>query len=413
MSAILYIPIGIVMAITNQQSSTYLVNQLICGLLFPGRPVANMVFVTYGYVGRPYIRDFLLPTNNRQITSLQGLKFTSDLKLGQYMKIPPRLLFGIQTSATVISSLVQIGVLNWMLSNIKGICTPEAVNGFTCPLAKVHFNGSILWGIIGPVRFFGNKALYRPLIWAFLIGAVAPIVVWILGRRGNKNFWSKVNLPIIFGSLSWIPPASGLNFSVWAIVCFVFNFHIIHRYSAWWKKYNMTLSAALDSGVALGVVLIFFGVYYPGWMDDFHWWGTEVYKQVSTERFFMMEQTLSDEMLYNRDATGRRVHIRILPQARNLVRKVGENAGRFWVRSGILKIMVFPLLQMPEQQTFFIRRFWINTEYVLTFISRLICIRLKAKVLSQITHPLVVKSKIPHKSCERVTAVIQVIQVSC
>ena len=93
MSAILYIPIGIVMAITNQQSSTYLVNQLICGLLFPGRPVANMVFVTYGYVGRPYIRDFLLPTNNHQITSLQGLKFTSDLKLGQYMKIPPRLLF--------------------------------------------------------------------------------------------------------------------------------------------------------------------------------------------------------------------------------------------------------------------------------------------------------------------------------
>ncbi|RPB20278.1 hypothetical protein L211DRAFT_841963 [Terfezia boudieri ATCC MYA-4762] len=38
-----------------------------------------MVFVTYGY-----------------ITSTQGLKFSSDLKLGHYMKIPPRLLFSIQ-----------------------------------------------------------------------------------------------------------------------------------------------------------------------------------------------------------------------------------------------------------------------------------------------------------------------------
>ena len=42
----------------------------------------------------------------------------------------------------------------------------------------------------------------------------------------------------------------------------------------------MTLSAALDSGLAVGVVVIFFGVVYPGWMSGFSWWGTEVYKQV-------------------------------------------------------------------------------------------------------------------------------------
>lgn len=47
---VFFVPIGIVMAITNQQSSLFLVCQLICGSLFPGRPVANMVFVTYGYV---------------------------------------------------------------------------------------------------------------------------------------------------------------------------------------------------------------------------------------------------------------------------------------------------------------------------------------------------------------------------
>ena len=47
---IFFVPIGIVMAITNQQSSLFLICQLICGTVFPGRPVANMVFVTYGYV---------------------------------------------------------------------------------------------------------------------------------------------------------------------------------------------------------------------------------------------------------------------------------------------------------------------------------------------------------------------------
>lgn len=43
----------------------------------------------------------------------------------------------------------------------------------------------------------------------------------------------------------------------------------------------MTLSAALDSGLAFAVVIIFFGVIYPGWSQGFSWWGTEVYKQVS------------------------------------------------------------------------------------------------------------------------------------
>lgn len=42
-TALLFIPVGIVMAITNQHSSLYLICQIICGVVFPGRPVANMV----------------------------------------------------------------------------------------------------------------------------------------------------------------------------------------------------------------------------------------------------------------------------------------------------------------------------------------------------------------------------------
>ncbi|KAF7503798.1 hypothetical protein GJ744_003239 [Endocarpon pusillum] len=261
-TSLLFIPVGIVMAITNQHSSLYLVCQLIAGYLFPGAPVANMVFVTYSY-----------------ISSAQGIKFSSDLKLGHYMKLPPRLLFSVQMLATLVSSLTQIGVLNWMFTHMPGLCTPSAINGFSCPLARVHFNGSILWGVVGPARFFGRGALYRPLIWAFLIGAIAPMVVWLIGRRRPKtSVWRKINPPVLFGSLSWIPPASGLNFSVWAVVCFAFNHVLRRRRSEWWGKYTMTMSAALDSGLAFALLIVFFGVVYPGWMDGFRWWGTEVYK---------------------------------------------------------------------------------------------------------------------------------------
>ncbi|KAA6412874.1 MAG: OPT family small oligopeptide transporter [Lasallia pustulata] len=261
-TSVMFIPVGIVMAITNQHSSLYLICQLVCGILFPGRPVANMVFVTYCY-----------------ISSAQGVKFSSDLKLGHYMKIPPKLLFTVQMVATLVSSVTQIGVLNWMFAYIPGLCTPQAINGFNCPIARVHFNGSILWGVVGPQRFFGPGALYRHLVWAFLVGALAPIAIWLVARRHKTGILRKINLPVLFGSLGWIPPATGLNFSVWALVCFLFNCLIRRRAPAWWGKYTMTLSAALDSGLAFALVIVFFGFVYPGWMDGFRWWGTEVYKQ--------------------------------------------------------------------------------------------------------------------------------------
>lgn len=260
--AIFFIPNGIIMAITNQHSSIYLICQLICGVAFPGRPIANMVFVTYGY-----------------ISSAQGIKFASDLKLGHYMKIPPRIMFLVQIVATLVSSVTQIGVLNWMFANVRGICTPEAVNGFTCPIARVHFNGSILWGVVGPGEFFGSSAIYRYLVWCFPLGAFLPIPLWLYSRHKKHSLLRKVNLPVIFGAMGWIPPATGLNFSVWALVCFLFNYLIKRRANAWWGKYTMTLSAALDSGLAFGIVIVFFVFIYPGWMKDFSWWGTEVYKQ--------------------------------------------------------------------------------------------------------------------------------------
>ncbi|KXG45401.1 Uncharacterized domain UPF0507 [Penicillium griseofulvum] len=223
--------------------------------------------------------------------SAQGIKFSSDLKLGHYMKIPPRILFGVQMMATLVSSLTQIGVLNWMFTFVPGLCTPEAINGFNCPIARVHFNGSILWGVVGPQRFFGPGGLYRPLVWAFLVGAVAPLGAWLLGRHSKKSFWRMVNFPILFGSLSWIPPATGLNFSIWALVCFVFNYVIRRRRTAWWEKYAMTLSAALDSGLAFAVVVVFFAFIYPGLVDGFKWWGTEIYKQTGKRLHFFLVST--------------------------------------------------------------------------------------------------------------------------
>lgn len=62
-----------------QQMGLNVITEFIIGFLYPGRPVANVTFKTYGY-----------------ISMSQALYFLSDFKLGHYMKIPPRSMFFAQ-----------------------------------------------------------------------------------------------------------------------------------------------------------------------------------------------------------------------------------------------------------------------------------------------------------------------------
>src|ERR1700722_8561672 len=89
----------------------------------PGRPIAMMLFKSWGYM-----------------IAFNGLNYVSDMKVGHYMKIPPRSMFRAQFFAVVWLSLVQIGTYNFLRGNIKGICTPEQAQGLTCPNARTFFN---------------------------------------------------------------------------------------------------------------------------------------------------------------------------------------------------------------------------------------------------------------------------------
>ncbi|KAL0573516.1 hypothetical protein V5O48_008437, partial [Marasmius crinis-equi] len=96
------VPIGTIEAITNQRVALNVITELIIGYALPGRPIAMMMFKTWGYN-----------------TIWQAMEFTSDLKLGHYMKIPPRPMFWAQVVGTIVAGTAQLGVQSWMFSNIS------------------------------------------------------------------------------------------------------------------------------------------------------------------------------------------------------------------------------------------------------------------------------------------------------
>ncbi|KAF8262026.1 OPT oligopeptide transporter protein-domain-containing protein [Lactarius quietus] len=259
------IPIGIIAAITNQEIGLNVVTELIIGYLLPGRPIAVMMFKTWG-----------------SISVIQALNFAGDFKLGHYMKIPPRQMFFCQVVATMIASTVQIGVQKWLFSNVSEICSPTQKDGFTCPSTTVFGNASIIWGVIGPQRIFSHGQLYYGLLFFFLIGIILPIIQWILHKKFKVGLLRYLNFPVIFAAMNLMPPATPINYVPSVLLCFLFNFVIRRRHFGWWTKYNFVLSGALDAGYAIGVVFVFFTLQYPdngniGLNSIQNWWGNTVF----------------------------------------------------------------------------------------------------------------------------------------
>ena len=115
------------------------------------------------------------------------------------------------------------------------------------------------------------------MLWFFAIGALAPIPFYFLARRYPHSLARYVNIPVLFSGLAAIPPATGINYASWLIVGFVFNFFLRRYKLSWWMRYNYILSAALNAGVVLGMLVIFFCLTLPKGGVSVKWWGNEVW----------------------------------------------------------------------------------------------------------------------------------------
>ncbi|XP_011038844.1 PREDICTED: oligopeptide transporter 1 isoform X3 [Populus euphratica] len=255
------LPVGVVQATTNMQIGLNVITELVIGYMYPGKPLANVAFKTYGY-----------------ISMTQALSFLGDFKIGHYMKIPPKSMFIVQLVGTVVSSTVYFATAWWLLSSVENICNPDLLSDgspWTCPGSDVFYNASIIWGVVGPLRMFTDKGVYPEQNWWFLIGFLAPVPKWFLERKFPEKKWIKlIHIPLILSATASMPSAKTVHYWSWASVGFIFNYIIYRRYKGWWAKHTYILSAALDAGVAFVGVILYFSlqskdIYGPAW------WGAD------------------------------------------------------------------------------------------------------------------------------------------
>ncbi|KAJ3126398.1 hypothetical protein HK100_010274 [Physocladia obscura] len=237
MVGITIIPFGIIEGISGQRVATNIESEMIFGFIMPNRIVENMTFKTLSYVG-----------------TMQGLTFLEDLKLGHFVKIPPRTMFGVQITATVMSAIFNTIILTKIYEDF-GMSTNPPV-GWNAYNYKLFLSSGAIWGAIGSSRFFGFGTPYGICLWGFVIGAIAPIVPYLLHTQFPTGNWHLVNVPLIMWMRS---PVGSIKSDVVTplLVAWVVNGVVKKRWFKWWQRYAYLMSSAFDFGSGLGLVVCF------------------------------------------------------------------------------------------------------------------------------------------------------------
>ncbi|KIO28855.1 hypothetical protein M407DRAFT_21934 [Tulasnella calospora MUT 4182] len=281
LAILLVIPECYLQAIAGQTAAINLLPQVISGALWPEKPMTNMESGKKRCCGGIVV--FKVYTIS---TASVGASFVQALKLGHYMKVPPKFL----VVGVFVSTVFQIGVKQLIFEGVEDVCEPGQSARLVCAHSQVFYTASIVWGLIGPKRQFGKGGVYYGPIYAVIAGAVLPVLFWWWNRRSPGRSWlRRFNVAVAVNGPTWIPPATGVNYSSWfayvdGTLCDQEYFLRTRRYR-WWSRYNYVLAGALDSGTAIGIILCFLILQLPkrGALS-LKWWGNTVWQNTADGR---------------------------------------------------------------------------------------------------------------------------------
>lgn len=253
------LPSGYVLALSGQLIGNNVFADVVGGYLLSKRPEAFMSFKAI--------------TVQSLITALQ---VTANMKLGHYMKIPPRIMLIVQLLATLIVTCVQVLVKTILRLTIPDLCSDTQPLGLTCVMANVYYVSALLWSGLSPKYVFFSQS-FQFVLWGLLAGALVPVLFWLMRRRFKARWLLYLHAPLFFNSITYTPMSLSINYTCWFFLAFIFQYWLRRHRFRWWSKYNFVTANALDLGTVVSELLIFFTIQLPlNKSPIIDWWGNRV-----------------------------------------------------------------------------------------------------------------------------------------
>ncbi|KAF6835534.1 peptide transporter mtd1 [Colletotrichum plurivorum] len=237
--------------------STNQISKMVAGVVHPGRPLANLYFASWSH------QVILLAVN-----------LANWLKVGQYTKVPHRVMFGTQIYGTLLGAGLNYAVMTTIVSSQRETLLDSKGNNVWSGSTMQSLNSqAITWALAKEMYGAAGRYVIVPL--GLLIGACLPLIHWGVIRVVPRVRDWPINTTIIvafagktyFGNTSWI----------WSSIAVgVFSqFWLRRRLPRVYNKYNYLIGAALDGGSQVVIFILSFAVFgASGKEHPFPtWWG--------------------------------------------------------------------------------------------------------------------------------------------
>ncbi|KAJ6517714.1 OPT oligopeptide transporter [Mycena vulgaris] len=236
--------------------------QVITSYMAPGDPVANMYGALYG--GQP---------------TVQGIKLLGDLKLGQYLKIPPKVNFVVQILGCIVGALLNyVMMLSIIDKQRPALLSISGTRLWSGQNAQSYNSNAIAWGALGKEMFRAGST-YQWVPAALGLGCLLPIPGYILWRMYPKNtFFRNFNTGIVVQYSCYLSVGINTSVNTSTAVGLFSQLYLRRKHPRWFTKYNYIVAGALDGGTQVISFILNLAVF--GAVGNAHafpeWWGNDL-----------------------------------------------------------------------------------------------------------------------------------------
>ncbi|KAJ4340931.1 hypothetical protein N0V95_007385 [Ascochyta clinopodiicola] len=240
-------------------------SKVIAGLMLPGRPIGNMYFAAWSH---------------NVISS--SLQLSMDLKLGEYFKIPPRVMFLTQIYGTVLGGFINYAVMiSIVAGNKELLADTNGDSSWSGATIQSYNTNASTWALAAYIYKQGQ--IYSIVPFGLLIGAAIVaahrIFAQFVPKIGNFSV-DEINFPQFIQYAGYIPYNQSQTCVLlsWTIVGFYTQFYLRNYRPRIFKDYSYLIAGAFDGASLTCLFILSFAVFGAGGraVPFPRWWGNNV-----------------------------------------------------------------------------------------------------------------------------------------
>ncbi|KAK3313104.1 OPT oligopeptide transporter [Apodospora peruviana] len=255
LSTILYSRYGNGIATNN-------LSKMLAGLMLPERPVGNMYFAAWSHnvIGN-------------------AVTLSNDLKMGEYLKIPPRAMFLTQIYGTILGGFINYAVMIGIVSSNRDLlANSDGNSSWSGAYAQGYNTNASSWALAHYLYAGGKKFAMVPVGLGIGAAVVAFHRVFVYFIPKIKNFsTSEINMPQFIQYAGYIPYNQSQTCVLLSQVIsgFFCQFYLRNYRPKIFKDYLYLVTGALDGASLLALFILSFAVFGAGGVSRPFptWWG--------------------------------------------------------------------------------------------------------------------------------------------